>query len=207
MCRQKCEPEGLGVQCGGTCVCVCVCVNSITWGPSPSLGISGARGGYSLYIGWYGCAAVLTPFFDILGIELDLFGVLFLIHWHQNDLLGDPYRIRSFWPQIPFFPRSLWVQFSVASGTPPSVFGPSTPPPPPPPPGSGVREHPTLIPIWKGSAHGGPAMYKEMNIWSILVPGILSHNRYGLFGIYPLHCHNWILNIYKSTSPRRSDSP
>ena len=46
------------------------------------------RGGYSLYIGWYGCAAVLTPFFDILGIERDLFGVLFLIHWHQNDLLG-----------------------------------------------------------------------------------------------------------------------
>ena len=28
------------------------------------------------------------PLFDILGIELDLFGVLFLIHQHQNDLLG-----------------------------------------------------------------------------------------------------------------------
>ena len=28
------------------------------------------------------------PVFDILGIELDLFGVLFLIHQHQNDLLG-----------------------------------------------------------------------------------------------------------------------
>ena len=28
------------------------------------------------------------PVFDILGIELDLFGVLFLIHRHQNDLLG-----------------------------------------------------------------------------------------------------------------------
>ena len=28
------------------------------------------------------------PFFDILGIELDLYGVLFLIHWHQNDRLG-----------------------------------------------------------------------------------------------------------------------
>ena len=46
------------------------------------------RGGYSFYVGWYGCAAVLTPFFDILGIELDLFGVLFLIHQYQNDLLG-----------------------------------------------------------------------------------------------------------------------
>ena len=38
-----------------------------------------------------------------------------------------------------------------------------------------------------------------MNIWSILVPGTLSHIRYGPFGIYPLHCHNWILNIYKFT--------
>ena len=47
-----------------------------------------ARGGYSLYVGWYGCAAVLTPFFDILGIEHDLLGVIFLIHQHQNDLLG-----------------------------------------------------------------------------------------------------------------------
>ena len=44
------------------------------------------------------------------------------------------YRIRSFRPQISFFPRSFWVQFSAASGTPPSFFGPSTPPPPPPPP-------------------------------------------------------------------------
>ena len=50
--------------------------------------IENARGGYSLYVGWYGCAAVLTPFFDILRIELDLFGVFFLIHQHQNDLLG-----------------------------------------------------------------------------------------------------------------------
>ena len=46
------------------------------------------RGGYSLYVGWYGCAAILTLFFDILRIELDLFGVFFLIHQHQNDLLG-----------------------------------------------------------------------------------------------------------------------
>ena len=34
------------------------------------------------------------------------------------------YKNRSFWPQIQFFPRSFWVQFSAASG-----------PPPPPPPG------------------------------------------------------------------------
>ena len=41
-----------------------------------------------------------------------------------------------FGPKIPFCPRSFWVQFSVAHGTPPAIFGPSTtPPPPPPPPG------------------------------------------------------------------------
>ena len=39
----------------------------------------------------------------------------------------NPYRIQSFWPQIPFFLQSFWVQFSVVSSTPPSVFGPSTP--------------------------------------------------------------------------------
>ena len=53
------------------------------FGPGPT----GPYGSYA-YVGWYGCAAVLTPFFDILGIELDLFGVLFLIHQYQNDLLG-----------------------------------------------------------------------------------------------------------------------
>ena len=40
----------------------------------------------------------------------------------------NSYRIRSFRPQISSFPRSFWVQVSAASGTPPSVFGPSTPP-------------------------------------------------------------------------------
>ena len=49
---------------------------------------STTRGGYSLYVGWYGCAAVLTPFFDILRIEHDLFGALFLIHQQQSYLLG-----------------------------------------------------------------------------------------------------------------------
>ena len=62
-------------------------------------------GGYSLYDGWYICAAVLTPFFDPLGTKLDLFGVFFLIHQHKNDLLGtNPRKIRSFWPQNTIFP-------------------------------------------------------------------------------------------------------
>ena len=42
-------------------------------------------------------------------------------------------KLDLFGPKIPFSPRSFWVQFSVAHGTPPAIFGPSTPPPPPPP--------------------------------------------------------------------------
>ena len=60
-----------------------------------------ARGGYSLYVGWYGCAAVLTPFFDILRIEHDLFGVLFLIHQQQSYLLG--YKNYQFSAKIDLF--------------------------------------------------------------------------------------------------------
>ena len=96
-------------------------------------------GGYSLCDGWYICAAVLTPFFHFGRIEHDLFGVFFsstnskAIFWGTKT--NNFYKNRSFWPQIHFFPRSFWVQFSAASGTHPSVFRPSTPPPPPPPPG------------------------------------------------------------------------
>ena len=49
------------------------------------------------------------------------FGVSKLPILTEFDLFG---------PQIPFFLRSFWVQFSVASGTPQAVFGPSTPPGP-----------------------------------------------------------------------------
>ena len=93
-----------------------------------------APGGYSLCDGWYICAAVLTPFFHFGRIEHDLFGVFFsptnskAIFWGTKTT--NFYKNRSFWPQIQFFPRSFWVQFSAASGTPPSVFRPSTPPPP-----------------------------------------------------------------------------
>ena len=55
--------------------------------------------------------------------------MFFVIHQHKNDLLGtNPHKIRSFWPQNTISPRSFWVQFSVAHGTPPAIFGPSTPP-------------------------------------------------------------------------------
>ena len=103
-----------------------LCLNELVKG-APGISHQ-SRGGYSLYVGWYGCAAVLTPFFDILRIELDLFGVFFsstntkTIFWGIKTT--NSYRIRSFRPQISFFPRSFWVQVSAASGTPPSVFGP-----------------------------------------------------------------------------------
>ena len=88
-------------------------------------------GGDSLCDGWYICAAVLTPFFHFGRIEHDLFGVFFsstnskAIFWGTKTT--NFYKNRSFWPQIQIFPRSFWVQFSAASGTPPSVFRPSTP--------------------------------------------------------------------------------
>ena len=97
-------------------------------------GARGGGGGYSLCDGWYICAAVLTPFFHFGRIEHDLFGVFFsstnskAIFWGTKTT--NFYKNRSFWPQIQFFPRSFWVQFSAASGTPPSVFRPSTPPTP-----------------------------------------------------------------------------
>ena len=87
------------------------------------------RGGYSLYDGWYICAAVLTPFFDPLGTKFYLFVFFFFsstntkIFWVQILTKFD-----LFGPKIPFSPRSFGVQFSVAHGTPPAIFGPSTPP-------------------------------------------------------------------------------
>ena len=99
--------------------------------PGPAAKVD-PRGGYSLCDGWYICAAVLTPFFHFGRIEHDLFGVFFsstnskAIFWGTKTT--NFYKNRSFWPQIQFFPRSFWVQFSAASGTPPSVFRPSTPP-------------------------------------------------------------------------------
>ena len=79
--------------------------------------------GYSLYDGWYVCAAVLTPFFDHPGTKLDLFSSTNTktIFWVQILTKFD-----LFGPKIPFSPRSFWVQFSVAHGTHPAIFGPST---------------------------------------------------------------------------------
>ena len=72
------------------------------------------------------------PFFTLAGSSTIFLGYFFsstntkTIFWVIKTT--NSYRIRSFRPQISFFPRSFWVQFSAASGTPPSFFGPSTPP-------------------------------------------------------------------------------
>ena len=75
----------------------------------------------------------------------------------------NSYRIRSFRPQISFFPRSFWVQFSAASGTPPSFFGPSTPPPPP---GCIIHAGFTMTAVcWSVCS----------SVWSKLVSALLTH--------------------------------
>ena len=80
-------------------------------------------GGYSLCDGWYICAAV---FFTLAGSSTIFLGYFFsstnskAIFWGTKTT--NFYKNRSFWPQIQFFPRSFWVQFSAASGTPPSIF-------------------------------------------------------------------------------------
>ena len=72
------------------------------------------------------------PFFTLEGSSTIFLGYFFsstnskAIFWGTKTT--NFYKNRSFWPQIQFFPRSFWVQFSAASGTPPSVFRPSTPP-------------------------------------------------------------------------------
>ena len=74
------------------------------------------------------------PFFTLAGSSTIFLGYFFsstnskAIFWGTKTT--NFYKNRSFWPQIQFFPRSFWVQFSAASGTPPSVFRPSTPPGP-----------------------------------------------------------------------------
>ena len=68
-------------------------------------------------------------FFTLAGSSTIFWGCFFsstntkTIFWVQILAKFD-----LFGPKIPFFPRSFWVQFSVARGTPPAIFGPSTPP-------------------------------------------------------------------------------
>ena len=68
--------------------------------------IEWSRGGYSLYVGWYGCAAVLTPFLTFWEVNTIFLGYFFsstdtkTIFWGTKTT--SPYKIRFFWPQIHF---------------------------------------------------------------------------------------------------------
>ena len=90
------------------------------------------RGGTPYVMGDTYVPRFWPPFFTLAGWSTIFLGYFFsstntkTIFWGIKTT--NSYRIRSFRPQISFFPRSFWVQFSAASGTPPSFFGPSTPP-------------------------------------------------------------------------------
>ena len=96
-------------------------------------GGGGGGGGTPFVMGDTYVPRFWPPFLTLAGSSTIFLGCFFsstntkTIFWVQIlekfDLFG---------PKIPFFPRSFWVQFSVARGTPPAIFGPSTPPPPPP---------------------------------------------------------------------------
>ena len=85
-----------------------------------------SRGGYSLYFGWYGCAAVLTPFLTFwTGLNTIFLGYFVsstdtkTIFWGTRTT--NHCRIRSFWPQ--FFP-SIFLDPIFRPRTPPSLFWP-----------------------------------------------------------------------------------
>ena len=88
------------------------------------------RGGTPYVMGDTYVPRFWPPFFTLAGSSTIFLGCFFsstntkTIFWVQILAKFD-----LFGPKIPFFPRSFWVQFSVARGTPPAIFGPSTPPP------------------------------------------------------------------------------
>ena len=88
-----------------------------------------ARGGGTPYVmGDTYVPRFWPPFFTLAGSSTIFLGYFFSSTNTKTIFCGikttNSYRIRSFRPQVSFFPRSFWVQFSAASGTPPSFFGP-----------------------------------------------------------------------------------
>ena len=107
--------------------------NRYTWTEPRDVERAFPRGGGTPYVmGDTYVPRFWPPFFTLAGSSTIFLGYFFsstntkTIFWGIKTT--NSYRIRSFRPQISFFPRSFWVQFSAASGTPPSFFGPSTPP-------------------------------------------------------------------------------
>ena len=99
------------------------------WG----LKVPGGGGGYSLYDGWYICAAVFDPFFDPLGTKLDLFGVFFLIHQHKIRSFGYKSSQNSIFlaPKYHFSLDLFGSNFQWPAAH-PQQFSDRVPPPPPP---------------------------------------------------------------------------
>ena len=72
-----------------------------------------------------------SPFLNFWGLNTIFWGYFFWSTNTETIFWGTkPSRIRFFWPQIPFLPRSFRVQFSAARALPHHVFRPSTPHPP-----------------------------------------------------------------------------
>ena len=101
------------------------------WRPAASVRATRGGGGGTPYVmGDTYVPRFWPPFFTLAGSSTIFLGCFFsstntkTIFWVQILAKFD-----LFGPKIPFFPRSFWVQFSVARGTPPAIFGPSTPPP------------------------------------------------------------------------------
>ena len=112
---------------------LCLLRPSIHWHAVVSPRGGGGGGGGTPYVmGDTYVPRFWPPFFTLAGSSTIFLGYFFsstnskAIFWGTKTT--NFYKNRSFWPQIQFFPRSFWVQFSAASGTPPSVFRPSTPP-------------------------------------------------------------------------------
>ena len=98
--------------------------------------LCGPRGRYSPFIGWYGCAAALSPPppFRHSGDRTRSFGGTFSHPPIPQLYFGVLKLPILFLAANSIFPRCFGVQFLAASSTATSVFGPGTPPPPPPPP-------------------------------------------------------------------------
>ena len=86
----------------------------------------------SIWCLMYNLADVAWNPFGKTGLNMIFLGYFYPSTKTKMISLGsNPSRIRSFWTQIPFLPRSFRVQFSAARGMPPTSFPTKYTPPPP----------------------------------------------------------------------------
>ena len=72
------------------------------------------RGGYSLYVGWYGCATVLIPLLTFWGWNTIFLGYFYSSPKRSFETLKNYQSLKNsiFFAQIPRFPRFLGPTFS-----------------------------------------------------------------------------------------------